>query len=37
MVYIRGNPKDFDDWASHGATGWSFKELLPYFIKSEAN
>jgi len=37
MVYIRGNPKDFDDWASQGATGWSFKELLPYFIKSEAN
>jgi choline dehydrogenase-like flavoprotein len=37
MVYIRGNPKDFDDWASQGAVGWSYKELLPYFIKSEAN
>jgi choline dehydrogenase len=37
MVYIRGNPKDFDEWASQGATGWSYKELLPYFIKSEAN
>ncbi|WP_043161569.1 GMC family oxidoreductase N-terminal domain-containing protein [Bradyrhizobium sp. Ai1a-2] len=37
MVYIRGNPKDFDDWAKEGATGWSYKELLPYFIKSEAN
>jgi choline dehydrogenase len=37
MVYIRGNPKDFDDWAKQGATGWSHKELLPYFIKSEAN
>jgi choline dehydrogenase-like flavoprotein len=37
MVYIRGNPKDFDAWASQGAVGWSYKELLPYFIKSEAN
>jgi choline dehydrogenase-like flavoprotein len=37
MVYVRGNPKDFDDWAKQGAAGWSFKELLPYFIKSEAN
>jgi len=37
MVYIRGNPNDFDDWASQGATGWSHRELLPYFIKSEAN
>jgi choline dehydrogenase len=37
MVYIRGNPKDFNDWASQGAGGWSYKELLPYFIKSEAN
>lgn len=37
MVYIRGNPRDFDDWAKQGATGWSHKELLPYFIKSEAN
>jgi choline dehydrogenase-like flavoprotein len=37
MVYIRGNPKDFDDWADQGAVGWSHKDLLPYFIKSEAN
>ncbi|TCL75990.1 GMC family oxidoreductase N-terminal domain-containing protein [Rhizobium sp. BK251] len=37
MVYIRGNPKDFDDWARQGATGWSHKDLLPYFVKSEAN
>src|SRR5262252_2090365 len=37
MVYIRGNPKDFDDWAAQGAAGWSYEELLPYFIKSEAN
>ena len=37
MVYIRGNPKDFDDWTSQGAIGWSYKELLPYFVKSEPN
>jgi choline dehydrogenase-like flavoprotein len=37
MVYIRGNPGDFDGWAAQGATGWSHRELLPYFIKSEAN
>jgi choline dehydrogenase len=37
MVYIRGNPKDFDDWAAQGAVGWSYEELLPYFIKSDAN
>jgi choline dehydrogenase-like flavoprotein len=37
MVHIRGNPEDFDDWAKQGATGWSHKELLPYFVKSETN
>jgi choline dehydrogenase-like flavoprotein len=33
MIYIRGNRADYDE----GATGWSYDELLPYFIKSEAN
>ncbi|MGZ3347002.1 MAG: GMC family oxidoreductase, partial [Caulobacteraceae bacterium] len=38
MVYFRGHPRDFDDWSSvHGATGWSYDELLPYFKRSEAN
>ena len=38
MVYFRGHPRDFDDWAGvHGATGWSYDELLPYFKRSEAN
>jgi choline dehydrogenase-like flavoprotein len=38
MVYFRGHPRDFDDWADvHGAAGWSYDELLPYFKRSEAN
>lgn len=37
MAYIRGNPKDYDDWAKMGCKGWSFAEVLPYFIKSENN
>lgn len=37
MAYVRGNPNDFDHWASLGNKGWSYKELLPYFKKSENN
>jgi choline dehydrogenase len=37
MVYYRGHPKDFDDWAAAGNAGWSFREVLPYFIRSENN
>ena len=37
MIYIRGNRADYDGWAANGATGWSYDELLPYFIKAEAN
>ncbi len=37
MVYFRGHPKDFDDWAALGNTGWSYAEVLPYFIRSESN
>jgi choline dehydrogenase-like flavoprotein len=37
MVYVRGHPGDYDDWARAGATGWSFREVLPYFTRSEAN
>lgn len=32
-----GNRVDFDNWAASGATGWSYKEVLPYFKKSEDN
>ncbi|RRH81941.1 choline dehydrogenase [Variovorax beijingensis] len=36
LLYIRGQHADFDDWAAvAGAGGWSFREVLPYFKKSE--
>lgn len=35
LLYIRGQHADFDDWARKGATGWSYREVLPYFRKSE--
>ncbi|HTW38264.1 MAG TPA: GMC family oxidoreductase N-terminal domain-containing protein [Steroidobacteraceae bacterium] len=37
MVYFRGQPRDFDDWAAAGNPGWSYREVLPYFIRSESN
>jgi choline dehydrogenase-like flavoprotein len=37
MVYFRGHPTDFDDWAAAGNPGWSYKEVLPYFLRSENN
>ena len=37
MVYIRGHKWDYDHWASLGNEGWSYDEVLPYFIKSEHN
>ena len=35
MAYVRGHPGDFDRWAEEGATGWSYADVLPYFLKSE--
>lgn len=35
MLYVRGNPLDYDGWAQMGCRGWSFTDVLPYFMKSE--
>ena len=35
MMWVRGSRHDFDMWSELGADGWSYKEILPYFIKSE--
>ncbi|MCL2769274.1 MAG: GMC family oxidoreductase N-terminal domain-containing protein, partial [Solirubrobacterales bacterium] len=38
MVYIRGNPADYDQWRdAGGCEGWGFAELLPYFLRAEHN
>ena len=37
-VYSRGNRQDYDNWANNlGATGWSYQDVLPYFLMSENN
>lgn len=37
LVFLRGAPTDFDEWEKLGATGWSYKDVLPYFKKLENN
>ncbi|XP_070535711.1 choline dehydrogenase, mitochondrial-like [Ptychodera flava] len=37
MQYVRGCKEDYDSWARLGAEGWSYDEVLPYFLKSENN
>lgn len=37
MAYYRGHAWDYDDWAARGNPGWSYAELLPYFLRSEDN
>jgi choline dehydrogenase len=35
MMYVRGNPANFDDWAAAGAEGWAYEQVLPFFRKIE--
>ncbi len=38
QIFTRGTPSDFDRWAdSEGCPGWSFKDVQPYFLRSEGN
>ncbi|CAM3253267.1 MULTISPECIES: GMC family oxidoreductase [Sphingomonas] len=37
MIYVRGQPEDYDEWDALGASGWSWKEVLPYFRRAESN
>lgn len=35
MVYVRGNPNDFNAWEALGAKGWNYSSCIPYFIRAE--
>lgn len=35
MVYVRGHAGDYDNWAENGAKGWSYSDVLPYFLRME--
>jgi len=37
MVYTRGQPQDYDEWAALGCKGWGWADVLPYFKRSEDN
>jgi len=37
LMYMRGCPADYDDWARRGLPGWEYAGVLPYFRRSEAN
>ena len=37
MIYTRGHPLDYDEWAQLGCTGWGWQDVLPYFRRAEGN
>ena len=37
MLYVRGQPQDYDDWANLGCDGWDWASVLPIFRKAERN
>lgn len=37
MVYMRGCPEDYDTWDREGASGWAYRDVLPFFKKAEDN
>jgi choline dehydrogenase len=37
MIYARGHPLDYDQWRQTGLTGWGYKDVLPYFKRSEGS
>jgi choline dehydrogenase-like flavoprotein len=37
MIYARGQAQDYDAWAAEGNPGWSYQEVLPYFLRAEDN
>ncbi len=36
MIYIRGHARDYDQWRQMGLQGWSYRDVLPYFKRSES-
>jgi choline dehydrogenase-like flavoprotein len=37
MIYVRGQPEDYDGWAAEGNLGWGWADVLPYFKRAEHN
>ncbi|SAK77703.1 glucose-methanol-choline oxidoreductase [Caballeronia fortuita] len=37
MIYVRGQPHDFDDWSRAGNAGWGYSDVLPYFRRLESH